>query len=62
MHPLRNDFGASSPLPGSILALYPLRNGFRAFSPSSLHLMVQPQVYYKVLKVVPSQTIFKERM
>jgi hypothetical protein len=33
LHPLRNDFGVSSPLLGGILALYPLRNDFGASSP-----------------------------
>jgi hypothetical protein len=33
LHPFRNDFGASSPLLGGILALHPLRNDFRASSP-----------------------------
>jgi hypothetical protein len=30
LHPLRNDFGVSSPSFGGILALYPLRNDFGA--------------------------------
>jgi hypothetical protein len=33
LHPLRNDFGVSSPLLGGILALHPLRNDFGASSP-----------------------------
>jgi hypothetical protein len=33
LHPLRNDFGASSPLLGGILALHSLRNDFGASSP-----------------------------
>jgi hypothetical protein len=33
LHPLRNDFGVSSPLLGGISALHPLRNDFGASSP-----------------------------
>jgi hypothetical protein len=33
LHPIRNDFGTSSPLVGGILALHPLRNDFGASSP-----------------------------
>jgi hypothetical protein len=54
LHPLRNDFGASSPLLGGILALHPLRNDFGASSVPLLHSMVQPQIYYKLSKDVPS--------